>query len=181
MKVPELPVIPVDGFRIEYWTYEGADTWGPGLRRHLMIFVKSMTWQEFVAAPQFKAFHSYDPKNPGNGAPFDHEWIVLHQNSVTNPDSLYFSGRALGWDSPLSQIGRVGGVDSAEVRWSRLYATAEEALAAFVKDSEQFIARTRARLAEAEAAVATVKARHTVTIESVREREQALRDARVQS
>lgn len=149
MKPPELPEKPVDRFTIEWWSFEGAGSWSPGVRRHLAIYIAKMTWAEFVADKSLHEYHSY---REGNGAPFDGDWMMINQSG----DRMNFDGRNCGWDWPRKSYGRVGGVDSAKTVWGARYATREEALEAFKKDVAAWIARKEEQIVEARAAVERV-------------------------
>lgn len=151
MKIPELPKEPVDGFTIEWWSFEPCDGYRPGPRCHRAIYIANMTWREFVAKPEFKPYHFYDAKDR-EGAPFIDNWIHLNESD----GKLRFDGRSEGWDWVNKARGRVGGVDSAETVWAARFATREDALVAFRRDAEQYILRQQERIAVAQGAIASV-------------------------
>ena len=151
MNIPKLPEKPVDGFTVEWWSFEAADSWSPGIRRHFAIYIANMTWREFVTKPEFKPYHSYDLKDR-EGAPFIDNWIHVNQSG----ESMRFDGRSEGWDWVNRVVGRVGGVDSAKTVWSRYFETADEARIAFRRHAEEYIKRQEEKILTAQEAIKAV-------------------------
>lgn len=154
MNVPKLPEKPVDRFTIEWWSFDPAGSWNPGIRRHLAIYIAKMTWDEFVAD---KSLHQYHTYRGGQGASFVGDWMMIGESG--DPDAVHpmqFGGRNCGWDWPSKSYGRPGGVDSAKTIWAERYATPQEALEAFKQHAKGWIAQKEAQIAEARAAVERV-------------------------
>ncbi len=143
MKIPKLPKDPVLNFMIEWFTFAPLDSYKPGPRRHVAIYLTGLTWDAFIKRKDLQSYHSYVPGD-SHGAPFHDEWLMLNEDD----GRMRFDGRCVGWDWVNKSSGRVGGVDSAEERWAERYATREEALKACRTEGERLIKQKENNLAE---------------------------------
>ena len=151
MKIPEQPQEPVEGFRIEWWSFDPVGSYKPGPRRHLAIYIKNRTWSDVMSDPALKEFHAYDAKSTGGD--FVNNWMMIGEDS----GKMRFGGRNEGWDWPTRPHGRVGGVDSAKDIWAERYETREEALAACRDHATKYVERREADLTKLKAELAELR------------------------
>jgi hypothetical protein len=154
VKAPKLPKDPIDGYTLEWWTFEPCDSWCPGIRRHLAIFILNSTWDEVMSRPELKRFHCNKPGEVAGAAPFENDWMIINEQGSTG--EMRFDGRACGWGTFNEPRGGIGKVYSADERWADSYATPQEALVAFKEHAKQWIAYREEQLARGRDAVGRV-------------------------